>query len=260
MDHTYCTVAKTFPKRRDTYASRIEKLRAANGKDLSVTESLMVEAGAWLKVVIKDEDEEEEICHTIASEEEEEEDGESCRMVAGVEEERCQSQTSPAAVQSPAGCVTQSPTRPPVLSPSEKTEKSEEISETVEKHPDDSPSSDSPNYSPSLEKPLITEEENEEERGSSVINERLEEEEEESESDEAYLERAAARIREFQMQLKKARTFSVEKFQDSAGEIQRHTGLPDYSTFLALYDFLRPKGSSQMQYWGSVFKAIGSTS
>ncbi|XP_071403338.1 uncharacterized protein [Centroberyx affinis] len=255
MDHTYCTVAKTFPKRRDTYASRIEKLRAANGKDLSVTESLMVEAGAWLKVVIKDEDEEEEICHAVASEEEEEEDGESCRMVAGVEE-RC-----PAAVHSPAGCVTQSPTHPPVLSPSEKMEKSEEISEMVEKHPDDSPSSDSPNYSPSLEKPLITEEENEEERGSSVISERLEEEEEEeSESDEAYLERAAARIREFQMQLKAARTFSVEKFQDSAEEIQRHTGLPDYSTFLALYDFLRPKGSSQMQYWGSVFKAIGSTS
>ncbi|XP_029931411.1 uncharacterized protein LOC115376084 [Myripristis murdjan] len=56
------------------------------------------------------------------------------------------------------------------------------------------------------------------------------------------------------MRLGKASSFSVEKLRDSAADIQRHTGLPDYSTFLTLYRFLRPKGSGQMQYWGSVFK------
>ncbi|KAM4611632.1 uncharacterized protein ACJ7VT_012307 [Polymixia lowei] len=188
----------------------------------------MVEAGAWVKVVIKDEDEEEEIPHIVASEEE---DGEDCRMVAS-------SQTSPTAALSPTSHLAMSQSCP--TSPPERAEDHDGIvtSKDIEKHPDTTPL-ESPALPPSQPPALTTEEE---------------EEEEEEEDNEAYLERAVARIREFQTRLKKVRTFSVETFRDSAGDVQYYTGLPDYNAFVILYDFLRPKGSSQMQYWGSVFK------
>lgn len=70
--------------------------------------------------------------------------------------------------------------------------------------------------------------------------------------DTAELEKAEAKIKELQRQLH--RKTSIERFQGSAGDIWFYTGLPDYMTFLNLYDFLRPKRSGQLHYWGSVFK------
>ena len=48
--------------------------------------------------------------------------------------------------------------------------------------------------------------------------------------------------------IKAIRRFSIENIKDDDDEIRRHTNLPEYETFIALYNFVRPKDGFQLNY------------
>ena len=48
--------------------------------------------------------------------------------------------------------------------------------------------------------------------------------------------------------IKAIRRFSIENIKDDDDKVRRHTNLPDYETFIALYNFVRPKDGFQLNY------------
>ena len=63
------------------------------------------------------------------------------------------------------------------------------------------------------------------------------------------INRLLARIKSLEEQQKIAEVFGVNRFMLSDSDIRFYNGLPDYKTFVALYNFLKPWSGFQLNYY-----------
>ena len=93
------------------------------------------------------------------------------------------------------------------------------------------PASRSEPISPRLQHPNITDD---------LENERLKHQNE--------IERLLERIRELERS-REAERFGINRFMSSDSDIKFFTGLPDYQTFIALYEFVKPRPGYFLNYY-----------
>ena len=62
------------------------------------------------------------------------------------------------------------------------------------------------------------------------------------------INRLLERIKSLEEQ-RKIERFGINRFMLSDSDIRFYTGLPDYKTFLALYNFLKPRSGFQLNYY-----------